>query len=455
MLEHTVSDTASFMDSLAGALGVIFSVSDTASFMDSITVLLEALYVAVNTADISIFSDSLAFQLGLANATVSSPAGGVINLSISNGGFPEGSPPQVHSFSSLPSAAQNNLPSNVSLPHGVISFHAITSPGSTVTITIQYPSLPPLAPNQSYAYYKVKPDNTWVQVPLDNIAPFNPNTFSISGNTVTLRIQDNGQFDFDPDPGEISDPGGIAIVTTTPPSGGMGGGGGGGTIVISQQRSTVTTQLAVQQLPSSIEIGRDLTIAGSLTDDKGSKLALNGKLSIVAQAGNSTRVYTAELKQGEFNAVIKASDLLKSLKGRDVTITVRFDGFEVQETRQRIVEYKGSEVKHTVRITGEDVMKSIKAFKRGGAQLVLLDNFTDKGIAKILLKVDGQDAKILFAKGKDMDRKRLSMQEVELTVKDGKLVGFGDTARLLVYARGTVAYIAYDVQGNVIAEGRL
>ncbi|MEM1959944.1 MAG: hypothetical protein QXE95_01320 [Candidatus Nitrosocaldus sp.] len=53
-----------------------------------------------------------------------------------------------------------------------------------------------------------------------------------------------------------------------------------------------------------------------------------------------------------------------------------------------------------------------------------------------------------------MDRMRMSMQEVMLDVKD-KLIGFGDTARILVYARGTVTYTVYDMQGNVIAEGRI
>ncbi|MEM2048875.1 MAG: hypothetical protein QW181_04440 [Candidatus Nitrosocaldus sp.] len=52
-----------------------------------------------------------------------------------------------------------------------------------------------------------------------------------------------------------------------------------------------------------------------------------------------------------------------------------------------------------------------------------------------------------------MDRMRMSMQEVMLDVKD-KLIGF-DTARILVYARGTVTYTVYDMQGNVIAEGRI
>ncbi|MCS6767781.1 MAG: choice-of-anchor U domain-containing protein [Candidatus Nitrosocaldus sp.] len=406
------------------------------------------------------FVVSQSFTVGQSNsATVSNPVAGGSNiiLSVSNGNFTSVGPQPVPSSitTSLLSSLLNANVTAVNFPHGMIKFTATTTPNDTITVTITYPSLPPLGSNQSYLYVKVNPnDDDDVRIVSQGTGP---DTFSISGNTVTLRIKDNGQFDFDPNLGVISDPGGIAIVTTTPPAppaGGGGGGGGGGTIVISQQRSTIATLLAVQPLPSSIEIGRSLTITGSLTDDKGSRLALNGTVSIVAQAGNNTSIYTAELRQGEFSTVIKASDLLKSLKSRDVTITVRFDGFEVQETRQRIIEYKGSEVKHSIRITGEDIVKNIKAFKRPGVSLLLLDNFTEKGIAKILLKVDGQDAKILFAKGKDMDRKRLSMQEVELTVKDGKLVGFGDTARLLVYARGTVAYTAYDVQGNVIAEGR-
>ena len=62
---------------------------------------------------------------------------------------------------------------------------------------------------------------------------------------------------------------------------------------------------------------------------------------------------------------------------------------------------------------------------------------------------------ILLTKGKDMSRMRMSMQEVMLEVKEGKSIGFGDTVRMLVYARGIVTYTVYDMQGNVIAEGRI
>ncbi|GBC73940.1 hypothetical protein HRbin04_01349 [archaeon HR04] len=54
-----------------------------------------------------------------------------------------------------------------------------------------------------------------------------------------------------------------------------------------------------------------------------------------------------------------------------------------------------------------------------------------------------------------MSRMRMSMQEVMLEVKEGKSIGFGDTVRMLVYARGIVTYTVYDMQGNVIAEGRI
>ncbi|MEM1951670.1 MAG: choice-of-anchor U domain-containing protein [Candidatus Nitrosocaldus sp.] len=448
-----LSDTASFTDSILSALiasSIASLLSDTASFTDSI---LSALGIAApTTADAISFTDSLAHQLGLANQAVTSPTtGGIINLNITNGGF-------IHSSIQTPSTTPL-LPPNaisISFPHGIVSWQAITTPNSVVTITINYPSLPSLASNQSYAFYKFN-SGTWIPV-TQSTTPL-PNTFSISGTTVTLMIQDNGSFDFDPTPGVISDPGGIAVVTTAQPpaaGGGGGGGGGGGAIVISQQRSTVQTQLALQQaLPSSIEIGKDVTIAGSLTDDKGSKLALNGTMTIVVEADNKARTYIAELKQGDYSITLKASELLKALKSRSINITVKFDGFEVQETRQRVVEYKSAEIKHTLKITGEEILKSVKQFKRAGASLLLLDNFTDKSIAKIMLKAEGSDAKIILAKGKDMDRMRISMQEVMLEVKDGKLIGFGDTARILVYARGTVTYTVYDMQGNVIAEGRV
>lgn len=40
-------------------------------------------------------------------------------------------------------------------------------------------------------------------------------------------------------------------------------------------------------------------------------------------------------------------------------------------------------------------------------------------------------------------------------MNEGKSIGFGDTVRVLVYAKGTVTYTVYDMQGNVIAEGRI
>ncbi|GBC73937.1 hypothetical protein HRbin04_01346 [archaeon HR04] len=397
------------------------------------------------------FTDNANATIGLATASVQSPSGGNINLGISNGGIigtpttsqPQGNPP---------------LQPNQTLifPHQLLSFQTITDPNGIITLTIQYPSLPPLASNQSYAYYKFNTNtNSWREVHQGT----GVNQFSISGTTVTLRIQDNGPLDFNPTPGIVADPGGLAIITTTQPpagggGGGAGGGGGGGTIVISKQRSTIATQLAMQTLPRDISIEKILSIAGSLTDDKGNSLQLNGTITIIAEANRITRTYTAELKQGVFSINIDAARLLKDFKSRTIDITIKFDGFEVQD-RQRIVEYKGAELKHTIKIVGEDIMKGVKQLKRAGASLIKLDNFTDKSIAKIVLKAEGDDAKIIYSKGKDMSRMRMSMQEVMLEVKEGKSIGFGDTVRMLVYARGIVTYTVYDMQGNVIAEGRI
>ena len=474
-----ISDTASFTENLLSGLGIASLISDTASFTENLTALLGLRLVTPLQADAISFTDSLISQLGLKGTSVQSP-GGTINLNISDGVFtqqPTSTSPTQQQLQQLQQLLASNQ--TVTLPHGIVSFQAITS-NPVITLTITYPNMPTLASNQSYAYYKLN-DNNWVRVPLDPQGQGTaPDTVTISqtGSTVTviLRITDNGPFDFDSAPGVIKDPGGLAIITTTtPPAGGAGGGGGGGgggavvggggggggggAVIITPQRSTVATQLGLAKaLPAEVSLDKDIAVEGSLTDDKDNKLLLDGIITIIAESGDMRKVYTTTLKQGDFTFSIKATELLKAFKSRAVAITVKFDGFEVQQSAQRIVEYKATEVKHTLKITGEDIAKSIKKFKRADASLVKLDNFTDKKIAKIVLKAEGDDgknAKIIYAKGKDMDRKRISMQEVELTVKDGKIIGLGDTARLLVYARGTVTYTVYDMQGNVIGEGRL
>ncbi|MEM2565476.1 MAG: hypothetical protein QXY85_01475, partial [Candidatus Nitrosocaldus sp.] len=126
-----------------GIVGTIFvlaqqqltgSLSDTASFTDSI---LSALGIAApTTADAISFTDSLAHQLGLANQAVTSPTtGGNITMNIGNGGF-------ISSQSQLPTPQQLNalsqlLQSNQSatLSHGIIAFEAMTTPNGVITVT--------------------------------------------------------------------------------------------------------------------------------------------------------------------------------------------------------------------------------------------------------------------------------------------------------------------------------
>ncbi|MEM2669837.1 MAG: calcium-binding protein, partial [Sulfolobales archaeon] len=158
------------------------------------------------------------FSLVAAAASVESPGGGVINVSISNGSFAnvtvEDAPQNITQV--LQSAGLISSNEVAIFPHGIISFEVVAGPNvSVVSVNISYPSLPPLQPGQRYVYFKLLVNGSWVRVEEGG----GVNQFSIVGNTVVLRIEDNGFLDSNSTLGVVSDPGGIAIVTV-----GVGGG---------------------------------------------------------------------------------------------------------------------------------------------------------------------------------------------------------------------------------------
>ncbi len=424
------------------------NLSDTVSFTDSIATLLTGSLTPGPSPLIQIlsFSDSTQTTLHFTNKTVSSATGtGNITTNISNGTLTSISTQQVPATNPPP------LPPNavsVNLPHGLIAFNANTTAGGMITLTIQYPSLPSLASNQ---YFKLV-GGTWEEVKLNDTGNLN-GYFTLSGTTVTLHIKDNGTFDANNTPGVVSDPGGIAVVTVQPPAGGgggaIGGGGGGGTPVIQVQRSTVQPTITLDA-KKIIQVNEQLTISGIITDQQGNRLPLDATLYITVE-GKTKTTYKADLKNGEYSLTVNSSDLLRAVKSRDVSITVTFNGFEVQSTPSRIVEYKAAESKVRVSITADTMMEKVRVGKR--AVMLTLDNFTDSSIAKITFHVEGGDGKIVVVKAKDFDRKRISMQEVELTVKKGKSVSFADIVKIAIVKEGKVMYRVYDDTGRLIKEG--
>jgi hypothetical protein len=398
------------------------------------------------------FSDSLASTLHISNATLTSPTGtGNITVSPSAG--------TVLTRVSAEPVPQDNQPQvpgavSVNLPHGLIAFEANTTPRQFAVITIQYPSLPPLQSNQSFTYFKLV-NGTWKEVKLNDTS--NPDGyFTLSGTTVTLYIKDNEEFDANSALGVVSDPGGIAVVTTQQPPAAVGGGGGGGGAVIIQPTPTKTT------VPTSLtlnvkdtQVGKDITIAGTITDDKGNKLSIDGILSVTFTGKTGlSKTYTAEVKNGEYTLTVSAAEVLRAVKSREVSISVTFNGIEIQQVN-RIVEYKGADIKGDVKISADTVTEKVKAFKR--SINVVLENFTDHNIAKVTLHAEDKDGKgkIIAVQGKDFNKKRISMHEVELNIKKGKSISFADIVKFAIVKEGKVVYKVYDDTGRLIKEGSI
>jgi hypothetical protein len=100
-----------------------------------------------------------------------------------------------------------------------------------------------------------------------------------------------------------------------------------------------------------------------------------------------------------------------------------------------------------------EIVEYVRASKR--ALTLVLDNLTDHNIAKITLHAEDGKGKIIAVQGKDFDRKRISMQEVELNIKKGKSISFADIAKIIIVKEGKVTYKVYDDKGMLIKEGVL
>lgn len=87
-------------------------------------------------------------------------------------------------------------PVGVRMPYGVLAFDLVGCSGSTVTVRTTYSR--PVEGMQFYKYV----DNAWLVLP----------DVSVSGNTATFSIVDNGPYDSNPDLGGISDPVGPGFV---------------------------------------------------------------------------------------------------------------------------------------------------------------------------------------------------------------------------------------------------
>jgi hypothetical protein len=244
------------------------------------------------------------------------------------------------------------------------------------------------------------------------------------------------------------------IAPPAPPAAVIGG-GGGGAVIIQPTLPKVTIQPSLTLNVKDTQVGKDITIAGTITDDKGNKLSIDGivYITFIGKTGLS-KTYTAEVKNGEYTLTVSAADVLRAVKSREVSISVTFNGFEIQQVN-RIVEYKGADIKDDVKISADTVTEKVKAFKR--STNVVLENLTDHNIAKITLHAEDKDGKgkIIAVQGKDFDRKRISMHEVELNIKKGKSISFADIAKIAIVKEGKVTYKVYDDKGRLIKEGAL
>jgi hypothetical protein len=386
------------------------------------------------------------------NISVSDNQGNSINLTITQGDNLISLPkiePNPDQMPQIPNAV------NVNIPYGLLSFEANTNNNDEwLTIDIQYPSpLPELRNNQYYAYLK-RINNEWRIMSMDTS---NQDGYFelVSNTTIRLHIKDNGAFDANNAQGVVSDPGGIAVVTTTtqqPPAGGGGGaigGGGGGTVVIQPSKSTVSTSLTISKQIT----GKEFIISGIIADDKG-RLDIDALVSITFTGKTGlSKVYTAEVKNGEYKLTVNAVDVLKAVKSRDVSITVEFQGIDKQVTPTRIVEYKGSKMQDTAKIAIDELAEKVRKGKN--AFMLVLDNLTDHNIAKITFHAEDKDGKgkIIVVKAKDFDRKRVSMHEVELNAR--KSISFADIVKIAIVKEGKVTYKVYDDKGMLIKEGVL
>jgi len=138
--------------------------------------------------------------------SVSTP-GGTVNLSASGG--------TLTAFTAA--SVTTPPPAGITMPFGQFTFSATTTAGGIVTFTMT-------TPTAATAYYKFL-NNVWANFTFDG-----ETGAQVSGNTITIRIKDNGRGDSNTASGQVTDPGAPAVsqtnvTTTIAPGGGTSGSG--------------------------------------------------------------------------------------------------------------------------------------------------------------------------------------------------------------------------------------
>ena len=124
---------------------------------------------------------------------VSTP-GGTVQVTVISGGVltaASGAAPQVPP------------PNGVVFPFGQLSFTASSAPGALVVFQLTLPS--PVT-----TYYKLV-SGAWQEFTFDN-----ETGAQVSGNTITVRVRDNGRGDSDATSGVVTDPGAPAVLAQVP-----------------------------------------------------------------------------------------------------------------------------------------------------------------------------------------------------------------------------------------------
>lgn len=112
-----------------------------------------------------------------------------------------------------PALSPATKPANIAI-NGALQFSATCTPSSTITVSFNVSGLP-----ANPVLYKVV-GTQWVKLASSD--------YTLSGNTLTLTVKDNGPYDSNPALGTITDPLVIASDTSLPATPVASGGGGGG-----------------------------------------------------------------------------------------------------------------------------------------------------------------------------------------------------------------------------------
>jgi hypothetical protein len=129
--------------------------------------------------------------------TGSAPGGGTVSASLSGGAGCAFATAGYQGAATVGGA----LPAGYTFPNGVLVFTTNSQCATGVTVTLTYPStLPAGAKFFKYGPATAGASPRWYEHPA-----------TISGNTVTYSVSDNGQGDNNPAAGVIADPGGVGV----------------------------------------------------------------------------------------------------------------------------------------------------------------------------------------------------------------------------------------------------